>query len=177
MADTSKILRAILLVGGLAAIGYGAYSLLKRLQTQGTAGQTGGGTSQQGGTTGGSTPPWTPPPSQPTPPTPPPSPPTPPPSPPSPEVTVLGVTANPNTFQTQTTFIVQIIPAGTVADKITIAIYDLLGMKVAELTGTNTTTVTWNPGNLRNGAYIYKATVQCAGKTWGPFQGFVYLER
>jgi hypothetical protein len=92
-------------------------------------------------------------------------------------VTVLGVTANPNTFSTQTTFIVQIVPAGTVADKITIAIYDLLGTKVAELTGTNTTTVTWNPGNLRNGAYIYKATVQCAGKTWGPFQGFVYLER
>ena len=90
---------------------------------------------------------------------------------------VTGITVSPNPFKTSTTFTIQAEPAGAVAAKITIAIYDLTGAKVAELTGTNTASVTWTGGNLRNGAYIYVATVEGAGKTFGPFKGFVYIER
>jgi hypothetical protein len=90
---------------------------------------------------------------------------------------VKGVRPIPNPFSTSTAFTVEGEPAGAVASKITIVIYDLTGAKVAELTGTNTGSVTWNGGNLRNGAYIYVATVEAAGKPFGPFKGFVYIER
>jgi hypothetical protein len=92
---------------------------------------------------------------------------------------VTGITVSPNPFKTSTTFTIQAEPAGAVAAKITIVIYDLTGAKVAELTGTNTASVTWTGGNLRNGAYIYVATVEGGSptKTFGPFKGFVYIER
>jgi len=91
---------------------------------------------------------------------------------------VTGITVSPNPFKTSTTFTIQAEPAGAVAAKITIVIYDLTGAKVAEVTGTNTASVTWNGGNLRNGAYIYVATVEGGSptKTW-TFKGFVYIER
>lgn len=91
---------------------------------------------------------------------------------------VTGITVSPNPFKTSTTFTIQAEPAGAVAAKITIAIYDLTGAKVAEVTGTNTASVTWTGGNLRNGAYIYVATVEGGSptKTW-TFKGFVYIER
>jgi len=94
-----------------------------------------------------------------------------------PLVNVKGITVSPNPFKTTTTFTIQAEPAGAVAAKITIVIYDLTGAKVAEVPGTNTASVTWNGGNLRNGAYIYVATVEGAGKVFGPFKGFVYIER
>jgi hypothetical protein len=90
---------------------------------------------------------------------------------------VTGITVSPNPFKTSTTFTIQAEPAGAVAAKITIAIYDLTGAKVDEITGTNTASVTWTGGNLGNGAYIYVATVEGAGKVFGPFKGFVYIER
>jgi len=91
---------------------------------------------------------------------------------------VTGITISPNPFSTSTTFTIQAEPAGAVAAKITIVIYDLTGAKVAEITGQNTASVTWNGGNLRNGAYIYVATVEGGSptKTW-TFKGFVYIER
>jgi len=91
---------------------------------------------------------------------------------------VTGITVSPNPFKTSTTFTIQAEPAGAVAAKITIVIYDLTGAKVAEVTGTNTASVTWTGGNLRNGAYIYVATVEGGSptKTW-TFKGFVYIER
>jgi hypothetical protein len=92
---------------------------------------------------------------------------------------VTGITVSPNPFKTSTTFTIQAEPAGALAAKITIVIYDLTGAKVAEVTGTNTASVTWTGGNLRNGAYIYVATVEGGSptKTFGPFKGFVYIER
>jgi len=89
---------------------------------------------------------------------------------------VKGIVPTPNPFKTSTTFTIQAEPEGAVAAKITIVIYDLTGAKVAEVTGTNTASVTWDGGNLRNGAYIYVATVEGAGKAW-TFKGFVYIER
>ena len=91
---------------------------------------------------------------------------------------VTGITISPNPFSTSTTFTIQAEPAGAVAAKITIVIYDLTGAKVAEITGQNTASVTWNGGSLRNGAYIYVATVEGGSptKTW-TFKGFVYIER
>jgi len=90
---------------------------------------------------------------------------------------VTGITVSPNPFKTSTTFTIQAEPAGAVAAKITIVIYDLTGAKVAELSAENTASVTWDGDNLRNGAYIYVATVEGAGKVFGPFKGFVYIER
>ncbi|MGQ9700404.1 MAG: T9SS type A sorting domain-containing protein, partial [Candidatus Bipolaricaulaceae bacterium] len=89
---------------------------------------------------------------------------------------VTGIVISPNPFATTTTFTIGAQPAGAVAEKITITVYDLTGAKVAELSGTNTASVTWNGGNLRNGAYIYVAVVESAGKAW-TFKGFVYIER
>jgi hypothetical protein len=91
---------------------------------------------------------------------------------------VTGIAVSPNPFKTSTTFTIQAEPAGAVAEKITIAIYDLTGAKVAEITGANTASVTWNGGNLRNGAYIYVAIVEGGSprQTW-TFKGFVYIER
>jgi hypothetical protein len=91
---------------------------------------------------------------------------------------VKGIVPTPNPFKTSTTFTIQAEPEGAVAEKITIAIYDLTGAKVAEITGTNTASVTWNGGNLRNGAYIYVAIVEGGSprQTW-TFKGFVYIER
>ncbi|MGC9018620.1 MAG: T9SS type A sorting domain-containing protein [Candidatus Bipolaricaulaceae bacterium] len=89
---------------------------------------------------------------------------------------VTEITISPNPFKTTTTFTIQAEPAGAVAQKITITIYDLTGAKVAVVEGTNTASVSWNGGNLRNGAYIYVAVVEGAGKAW-TFKGFVYIER
>lgn len=55
MADTSKVLKVVLLAGGLGAVGYGVYYLLKKQQAQGAASQTSGQGAIQQGTTGG----WT----------------------------------------------------------------------------------------------------------------------
>jgi hypothetical protein len=90
---------------------------------------------------------------------------------------VTGITVTPNPFKTLTAFVIQGEPAGAVASKIRITIYDLTGARVAELSGTNTASVTWDGGNLRNGAYIYVAQVESAGKVFGRFKGFVYIER
>ncbi|MBC7109308.1 MAG: hypothetical protein H5T41_11115, partial [Methanomassiliicoccales archaeon] len=73
---------------------------------------------------------------------------------------VAGITISPNPFKTSTTFTIQAEPAGAVAERITITIYDLTGAKVAEISGENTASVTWDGGNLRNGAYIYVAVVE-----------------
>ncbi len=89
---------------------------------------------------------------------------------------VTGITPAPNPFKTSTTFTIAAEPAGAVAAKITITIYDLTGAKVDAISGQNTASVTWNGGNLRNGAYIYVAVVEGAGKSW-TFKGFVYIER
>ena len=62
------------------------------------------------------------------------------------------------------------------ADKLTVSIYDLLGRKVAEVSGTDTASVTWDGDDLRNGAYIYVAVVEGADKVW-TFRGFVYIKR
>jgi hypothetical protein len=90
---------------------------------------------------------------------------------------VTGITVTPNPFKTLTAFVIQGEPAGAVASKIRITIYDLTGARVAELSGTNTASITWDGGNLRNGAYIYVAQVESAGKVFGRFKGFVYIER
>jgi parallel beta-helix repeat protein len=90
---------------------------------------------------------------------------------------VTGITVTPNPFKTLTAFVIQGEPVGAVASKIRITIYDLTGARVAELSGTNTASVTWDGGNLRNGAYIYVAQVESAGKVFGRFKGFVYIER
>ncbi|MCS7217110.1 MAG: T9SS type A sorting domain-containing protein [Candidatus Bipolaricaulota bacterium] len=90
---------------------------------------------------------------------------------------VRGVTVAPNPFKTTTTFTIQAEPAGAVAEKITVTLYDLTGAKVAVVEGRNTASLTWNGGNLGNGAYIYVAVVEGAGKVFGPFKGFVYIER
>jgi hypothetical protein len=63
------------------------------------------------------------------------------------------------------------------ADRITITIYDLTGNKVADVVGIDTAAVTWNGQGLKNGAYIYIAKVEGGGKIFGPFKGFVYIER
>jgi len=89
---------------------------------------------------------------------------------------VKGITVSPNPFKTSTTFTIQAEPAGAVAARITITIYDLTGAKVDQISRENTASVTWNGGNLRNGAYIYVAVVEGAGRAW-TFKGFVYIER
>jgi hypothetical protein len=88
-----------------------------------------------------------------------------------------NVVPNPNPFFTSTTFILQGVPTGVKADRITITIYDLTGNKVAEIVGIDTAAVTWNGQGLKNGAYIYMAKVEGGGKVFGPFKGFVYIER
>jgi hypothetical protein len=83
----------------------------------------------------------------------------------------------PEVFSASTTFTAFVQPAGAVADRITITIYDLTGRKVDTLTGTNTASVAWTGANLRNGAYIYVAEVRGpAGRVWA-FEGFVYIKR
>ena len=89
---------------------------------------------------------------------------------------VTGITVSPNPFKTSTTFTIQAEPAGALAGKITITVYDLTGSKVDVISGTNTASVTWTGKNLGNGAYIYVAVVEGAGKVW-TFKGFVYIER
>ncbi|MCX7750852.1 MAG: hypothetical protein N2320_04870, partial [Candidatus Bipolaricaulota bacterium] len=94
--------------------------------------------------------------------------------------TLTGVTdvkPVPDVFSSSTTFTVYPVPAGAVASQVKIMVYDLTGKLVATLTGTNTNTVSWNGGNLRNGAYIYVAEVRGpAGQSWS-FKGFVYIKR
>jgi len=92
-------------------------------------------------------------------------------------VAVKNVVPNPNPFSSSTTFILQGVPTGIRASKIFIAIYDLAGSKVDEFIGINTAAVSWNGKNLGNGAYIYIAIVEGEGKIFGPFKGFVYIER
>ncbi|MEM4531102.1 MAG: hypothetical protein QXY39_04475 [Thermofilaceae archaeon] len=89
---------------------------------------------------------------------------------------VKDVVPQPRVFSTSTTFTVVTEPAGSVVGKISLTIYDLTGAKVATLTGLNTNSLTWNGGNLGNGAYIYVAVVEGAGQVWR-FKGFVYIER
>lgn len=90
---------------------------------------------------------------------------------------VSDVKPVPEVFSTSTTFTVFPIPSGAVAAKVTITVYDLTGRKVAALpVGTNTNTVTWNGGNLGNGAYIYVAEVQWTGGS-KVVKGFVYIKR
>ena len=89
---------------------------------------------------------------------------------------VTDISVAPNPFSSSTTFSIVAEPSGAVADKITVTIYDLLGKKVGEVSGEDTGSVTWDGGTLRNGAYIYVAVVEGAGKTW-TFRGFVYIKR
>jgi len=91
---------------------------------------------------------------------------------------VTGVSVAPNPFSKSTTFALLTQPPGVPAAKITVTIYDLTGTKVAEFTGENTDKVSWTGGNLRNGAYIYVVVVEGGpDKVFGPFKGFVYIER
>ena len=91
---------------------------------------------------------------------------------------VSDVKPVPEVFSTSTAFTVYAQPAGAVPNKVTIAVYDLTGRNVATLTGTNTTTVSWDGGTLRNGAYIYVWTVEGGNpvQTWTG-KGFVYIKR
>jgi len=89
---------------------------------------------------------------------------------------VTGISVSPNPFAASTTFSIVAVPEGAVADELTVAIYDLTGKKVAELSGSATASVSWDGGALRNGAYIYVAVVKGAGKVW-TFRGFVYIKR
>ena len=89
---------------------------------------------------------------------------------------VTGVTISPNPFSDATSFQIQAEPTGAVADSIEISIYDLTGKLVAELSGSDTASISWNGGSLRNGAYIYVMVVKGAGKAW-TFRGFVYISR
>ncbi|MBC7170336.1 hypothetical protein H5T55_06900 [Candidatus Bipolaricaulota bacterium] len=91
---------------------------------------------------------------------------------------VSDVKPVPEVFSTSTAFTVYAQPAGAVPSKVTIEVYDLTGRKVATLTGTNTATVSWNGGTLRNGAYIYVWAVEGGNpiQTWTG-KGFVYIKR
>ncbi len=91
---------------------------------------------------------------------------------------VSDVKPVPEVFSTSTAFTVYAQPAGAVPSRVTIEVYDLTGRKVATLTGTNTTTVSWNGGTLRNGAYIYVWAVEGGNpiQTWTG-KGFVYIKR
>ena len=90
---------------------------------------------------------------------------------------VKGISVAPNPFSASTTFSIQAEPEGAVADKITVTIYDLLGKKVGEVSGSDTDRVTWTGGSLRNGAYIYVAVVEGADNKVWTFRGFVYIKR
>ena len=89
---------------------------------------------------------------------------------------VTGISVTPNPFAVTTTFALVAEPAGAVADEFEITIYDLVGRKVAELAGTGVAELVWDGGDLRNGAYIYVATVTYDG-TVEVFRGFVYINR
>jgi len=64
---------------------------------------------------------------------------------------------------------------------IEVKVYDLTGRQVASVACENCTEVWWSGDELRNGAYIYRATVKDTWLgdlvTFGPFQGFVYISR
>ena len=89
---------------------------------------------------------------------------------------VTGIEVTPNPFATTVTFRIIAEPAGAVADELTVTVYDLLGRKVAEVSGTDTASVTWDGDDLRNGAYIYVAVVKGGDAVW-TFRGFVYIKR
>ncbi|MBC7092944.1 hypothetical protein H5T53_02920 [Candidatus Bipolaricaulota bacterium] len=91
---------------------------------------------------------------------------------------VSDVKPVPEVFSISTAFTVYAQPDGAVPSKVTIDVYDLTGRKVATLTGTNTTTVSWTGGTLRNGAYIYVWAVEGGNpiQTWTG-KGFVYIKR
>jgi hypothetical protein len=89
---------------------------------------------------------------------------------------VTGISVTPNPFAVTTTFALVAEPAGAVADEFEITIYDLVGRKVAELSGTGVAELVWDGGDLRNSAYIYVTTVTYNG-TVEVFRGFVYINR
>lgn len=64
---------------------------------------------------------------------------------------------------------------------IEVRVFDLTGRQVALVSRENSTQVWWSVGTLGNGAYIYSATVKDTwlGRllTFGPFRGYVYIER
>ena len=78
-----------------------------------------------------------------------------------------------NPFSITTNFTLHAEPIGAVAEQIVIAIYDLTGTHVDRIVGCDTASVTWNTKELRNGAYIYIATVEGEDKLFGSFKGFV----
>ncbi|RLF26968.1 MAG: hypothetical protein DRN14_06025, partial [Thermoplasmata archaeon] len=96
---------------------------------------------------------------------------------------VNDIAVSPNPFSTNVTFEIVAQPSGAKAEKLTVTIYDLLGRQVAEVSGTDTTSVTWNGtdssgAQLRSGAYIFVAVVEDSHLS-APFvkRGFVYIKR
>ncbi|MEM4531969.1 MAG: T9SS type A sorting domain-containing protein, partial [Thermofilaceae archaeon] len=94
------------------------------------------------------------------------------------DVTDVDVVPNPVTGNT-VSFKIKAVPAGAIADEITVVVYDLTGREIWTDTARNTDTLTWTGGvlaNLRSTAYIYVATVK-----WGTnqkvFKGFLYIKR
>lgn len=92
---------------------------------------------------------------------------------------VTGIAVTPNPFSQQTTFSLLAEPVGARAGKIQVSVFDLTGRRVGEIVGTDAASVSWDGANLRNGAYIYVATVETlvpAQRRW-QFRGFVYIVR
>ncbi len=92
---------------------------------------------------------------------------------------VTGIAITPNPFSIQTTFSLISEPIGARAGKIGVTVFDLTGRRVGEIVGTDTASVSWDGGSLRNGAYIYIARVETvipAVRFW-EFKGFVYIQR
>jgi hypothetical protein len=90
---------------------------------------------------------------------------------------VEGISVEPEVLTRDGVFTFKTLPSGAIAESIVVRIYDLTGRKVGEPPeGTDTDRVTWNPGSLRNGAYIWIAVVKDAEgvKT---FKGFLYIKR
>ncbi len=91
---------------------------------------------------------------------------------------VSGVVPEPQVLRDGVEFVVQAEPAGAPVELLTVRVYDLTGRRVAELEGEHTSSVFWDGGSLRNGAYIYVAVVEdpalVAPQT---FKGFVYINR
>ena len=96
---------------------------------------------------------------------------------PTPTVTISNVIPSPNPFSTTTRFQVITQPENTPVDKLEIQIFDLSGKKVATLSDSNTTGITWDGGNLANGVYPYSAKVTHQGKSYGPFKDKVVIQR
>ena len=92
---------------------------------------------------------------------------------------VTGIAVAPNPFSNQTTFSLIAEPVGARAGKFAVSVFDLTGRRVGEVVGTDVASVSWDGANLRNGAYIYVASVETsvpAQRKW-QFRGFVYIKR